>query len=106
MENPVEIKVNSIATAQNIKHVYYQCQSSQKYETLKIIIEDPDFFMKNPSIFKFMVSRYRRTFKDLNLESERLESKELAKDYMLRMFGSLDETNFSLWVASYLVSYI
>lgn len=62
--------------------------------------------MKNPSIFKFMVSRYRRTFKDLNLESERLESKELAKDYMLRMFGSLDETNFSLWVASYLVSYI
>ena len=62
--------------------------------------------MKNPSIFKFMVSRYRRTFNDLNLESERLESKELAKDYMLRMFGSLDETNFSLWVASYLVSYI
>ncbi len=62
--------------------------------------------MKNPSIFKFMVSRYRRTFKDLNLESERLESKELAKDYMLRMSGSLDETNFSLWVASYLVNYI
>ena len=62
--------------------------------------------MKNPSIFKFMVSRYRRTFNDLNLESERVESKELAKDYMLRMSGSLDETNFSLWVASYLVNYI
>ena len=50
--------------------------------------------MKNPSIFKFMVSRYRRTFNDLNLESERLESKELAKDYMLKMVSSLDETNF------------
>jgi len=84
-----------------------RCASaSQKYETLKIIKEDPDFFMKNPSIFKFMVSRYRRTFNDLNLESERVESKELAKDYMLRMSGSLDETNFSLWVASYLVNYI
>ena len=57
-------------------------------------MEDPDFFMKNPSIFKFMVNRYRRSFKDLNLESERLESKELAKDYMLGMSGTLDETNF------------
>lgn len=72
-----------------------RCASaSQKYETLKIIKEDPDFFMKNPSIFKFMVNRYRRSFKDLNLESERLESKELAKHYMLGMVGSLDETNF------------
>ena len=67
----------------------------QKYETLKLIFEDPDFFMKNPSIFKFMVNRYRRSFKDLNLESERLKSKELALDYMLRMAGNLDDTNFS-----------
>jgi hypothetical protein len=72
-----------------------RCASaSQKYETLKIIKEDPDFFMKNPSIFKFMVNRYRRSFKDLNLESERLESKELAKNYMLGMVCTLDETNF------------
>jgi hypothetical protein len=41
-----------------------------------------------------MVNRYRRSFKDLNLENERLESIELAKNYMLRMVGSLDETNF------------
>jgi hypothetical protein len=67
---------------------------SQKYEALKVIKDDPDFFLKNPSIFKFMVNRYRRSFKDLNLESERLESIELAKSYMLRMVGSLDETNF------------
>ena len=72
-----------------------RCASpSQKYDTLKLIKEDPDFFMKNPSIFKFMVNRYRRSFKDLNLECERLESKELAKDYMLRMAGNLDDTNF------------
>jgi hypothetical protein len=53
-----------------------------------------------------MVNRYRRSFKDLNLESERLESIELAKEYMLRMAGSLDETNFQQWVANYLVRYI
>jgi ATP-dependent RNA helicase DeaD len=59
MEHPVEIKVNSNETAKNIKHVYYQCQSSQKYETLKRLI---DF---NPGMYGIIFTRTKMEAQDI-----------------------------------------
>ncbi len=59
MENPFEIKVNSNETAKNIKHVYYQCQSSHKYETLKRLI---DF---NPGMYGIIFTRTKMEAQDI-----------------------------------------
>ncbi len=59
MTNPAEVKVNSEVTAKNIKHVYYQCQSSQKYETLKRLI---DF---NPGMYGIIFTRTKAEAQDI-----------------------------------------
>jgi ATP-dependent RNA helicase DeaD len=59
MNNPFEIKVNSEETAKNIKHVYYQCQSSHKYETLKRLI---DF---NPGMYGIIFTRTKMEAQDI-----------------------------------------
>ncbi len=79
MENPVEIKVNSVATAQNIKHVYYQCQSSQKYETLKRLI---DF---NPGMYGIVFTRTK-------LEAQDITEKLLKEGYEIdALHGDLSQ---------------
>ena len=83
MENPVEIKVNSIATAQNIKHVYYQCQSSQKYETLKRLI---DF---NPGMYGIVFTRTKLEAQDIT-EKLLKDTKEIAEHVMLVDLGRND----------------
>ncbi len=59
MDNPFEIKVDSNITAKNIKHVYYQCQSSHKYETLKRLI---DF---NPGMYGIVFTRTKAEAQDI-----------------------------------------
>ncbi len=59
MQNPAEVKVSSEITAKNIKHVYYQCQSSQKYETLKRLI---DF---NPGMYGIVFTRTKAEAQDI-----------------------------------------
>lgn len=59
MQNPAEVKVTSEITAKNIKHVYYQCQSSQKYETLKRLI---DF---NPGMYGIIFTRTKAEAQDI-----------------------------------------
>ncbi len=59
MQNPFEVKVDSNVTAKNIKHVYYQCQSSHKYETLKRII---DF---NPGMYAIIFTRTKMEAQDI-----------------------------------------
>ncbi len=59
MENPVEVKVDSNITAKNIKHVYYQCQSGHKYDTLKRLI---DF---NPGMYGIVFTRTRAEAQDI-----------------------------------------
>lgn len=59
MQDPVEIKVDSNITAKNIKHVYYQCQSSHKYETLKRLI---DF---NPGMYGIIFTRTKMEAQDI-----------------------------------------
>jgi ATP-dependent RNA helicase DeaD len=59
MSDPVEVKVNSNVTAKNIKHVYYQCQSSHKYETLKRLI---DF---NPGMYGIIFTRTKMEAQDI-----------------------------------------
>ncbi len=59
MSNPAEVKVTSELTAKNIKHVYYQCQSSQKYETLKRLI---DF---NPGMYGIVFTRTKAEAQDI-----------------------------------------
>lgn len=59
MENPFEIKVNSNITAKNIRHVYYQTQSSHKYETLKRLI---DF---NPGMYGIIFTRTKMEAQDI-----------------------------------------
>jgi ATP-dependent RNA helicase DeaD len=59
MENPVEVKVDSNISAKNIKHVYYQCQSGHKYDTLKRLI---DF---NPGMYGIVFTRTRAEAQDI-----------------------------------------
>lgn len=59
MDNPAEVKVESNVTAKNIKHVYYQCQSSHKYETLKRLI---DF---NPGMYGIIFTRTKMEAQDI-----------------------------------------
>lgn len=59
MDKPVEIKVNSNETAKNIKHVYYQCQSSHKYETLKRLID------YNPGMYGIIFTRTKMEAQDI-----------------------------------------
>lgn len=79
MENPVEIKVNSEITAKNIKHVYYQCQSSHKYETLKRLI---DF---NPGMYGIIFTRTK-------LEAQDITEKLLKEGYEIdALHGDLSQ---------------
>ncbi|MBL7836675.1 MAG: DEAD/DEAH box helicase [Bacteroidetes bacterium] len=59
MEKPFEIKVNSNETAKNIRHVYYQCQSSHKYETLKRLID------YNPGMYGIIFTRTKMEAQDI-----------------------------------------
>jgi len=59
MNDPVEVKVESNVTAKNIKHVYYQCQSSHKYETLKRLID------VNPGMYGIVFTRTRAEAQDI-----------------------------------------
>ncbi len=59
MSDPVEVKVNSVETAKNIKHVFYQCQASHKYETLKRLI---DF---NPGMYGIIFTRTKMEAQDI-----------------------------------------
>lgn len=79
MENPVEIKVESNITAKNIKHVYYQCQSSHKYETLKRLI---DF---NPGMYGIIFTRTK-------LEAQDIAEKLLKEGYEIdALHGDLSQ---------------
>ena len=59
MTDPFEVKVESNATAKNIQHVYYQCQSNQKYEVLKRLI---DF---NPGMYGIVFTRTKAEAQDI-----------------------------------------
>lgn len=59
MNNPHEIKVNSNITAKNISHVYFQTQSSHKYEVLKRLI---DF---NPGMYGIIFTRTKMEAQDI-----------------------------------------
>ncbi len=59
MTDPFEVKVESNATAKNIQHVYYQCQSNQKYEVLKRLI---DF---NPGMYGIIFTRTKAEAQDI-----------------------------------------
>lgn len=59
MEDPVEVKVSQNITARNIQHIYYQCQSSHKYETLKRLI---DF---NPGMYGIIFTRTKIEAQDI-----------------------------------------
>jgi len=79
MQNPAEVKVTSEITAKNIKHVYYQCQSSQKYETLKRLI---DF---NPGMYGIIFTRTK-------LEAQDIAEKLLKEGYEIdALHGDLSQ---------------
>jgi ATP-dependent RNA helicase DeaD len=79
MQNPAEVKVTSEITAKNIKHVYYQCQSSQKYETLKRLI---DF---NPGMYGIVFTRTK-------LEAQDITEKLLKEGYEIdALHGDLSQ---------------
>jgi ATP-dependent RNA helicase DeaD len=59
MSNPVEIKVESAETAKNIQHIYFQTQSSHKYEALKRLI---DF---NPGMYGIIFTRTKMEAQDI-----------------------------------------
>jgi ATP-dependent RNA helicase DeaD len=59
MTDPFEVKVESNATAKNIQHVYYLCQSNQKYEVLKRLI---DF---NPGMYGIVFTRTKAEAQDI-----------------------------------------
>ena len=79
MQNPAEVKVTSEITAKNIKHVYYSCQSSQKYETLKRLI---DF---NPGMYGIIFTRTK-------LEAQDIAEKLLKEGYEIdALHGDLSQ---------------
>jgi len=59
MEDPFEIKVSSNVTARNISHVYYQTQSSYKYEVLKRLID------YNPGMYGIIFTRTKKEAQDI-----------------------------------------
>lgn len=79
MTNPAEVKVNSEVTAKNIKHVYYQCQSNQKYETLKRLID------YNPGMYGIIFTRTK-------LEAQDIAEKLLKEGYEIdALHGDLSQ---------------
>ncbi|MCC6819059.1 MAG: DEAD/DEAH box helicase [Bacteroidia bacterium] len=79
MDKPFEIKVNSNETAKNIKHVYYQCQSSHKYEALKRLID------YNPGMYGIIFTRTK-------LEAQDIAEKLLKEGYEIdALHGDLSQ---------------
>jgi len=59
MKDPFEVKVESNETAKNIEHVYYQCQSNQKYDVLKRLID------YNPGMYGIVFTRTKAEAQDI-----------------------------------------
>ncbi len=79
MKDPFEVKVDSNITAKNIKHVYYQCQSSQKYETLKRLID------YTPGMYGIIFTRTK-------LEAQDITEKLLKESYEIdALHGDLSQ---------------
>ncbi len=79
MNNPAEVKVDSNITAKNIRHVYYQCQSSHKYETLKRLID------VNPGMYGIIFTRTK-------LEAQDIAEKLLKEGYEIdALHGDLSQ---------------
>lgn len=79
MHDPAEVRVSSNVTARNIRHVYYQCQSAHKYETLKRLI---DF---NPGMYGIIFTRTK-------LEAQDIAEKLLKEGYEIdALHGDLSQ---------------
>jgi hypothetical protein len=80
-----------------------------KYKATRIMVKDPDFYFYNYYAFNLMLSKYKRSYTDLNNEEERIESFEACKLWLHRYIKSRkhfsEEVLYDI-VGQYLIVYV
>lgn len=64
------------------KTVVRKANAYQRQEMLKLMLADPEFYLKNSKAFEFVCTKYKRSITDMNTEEERMQAFNACRHYL------------------------